>query len=130
MRPPRSGVVRACVVLAATRLALRALRWRRAVELLDGPLAARRAPARGPAEVAAAVLAASRLLPGTSSCLAQALAARILLRREGLPGEIRIGVNRPSHGGIEAHAWIESEGQVILGLAEPKYAPFPRPVFR
>jgi hypothetical protein len=116
-------------VLAATRLALRTLTWRRAVQLLDGPLPVRRSPARGPAEVAAAVLEASRLLPGTSSCLAQALAARTLLRRQGLPCEIRIGVNRTSHGGIEAHAWIESEGQVILGVAEPKYAPFPRPIF-
>ena len=129
MRPQSSGVVRACVVLAATRLALRTLRWRHAVDLLDGPLPARPSPACGAAEVAAAVLAASRLLPGTSSCLAQALAARILLRRQGLPCEIRIGVNRTSHGGIEAHAWLESEGQVILGVAAPRYAPFPRPVF-
>jgi hypothetical protein len=129
MRLQSSGVVRASVVLAATRLALRALTWRRAVALLDGPLPARRSPTRGPAEVAAAVLAASRLLPGTSSCLAQALAGRILLRREGLPCELRIGVNRTSHRGIEAHAWLESEGQVVLGIAEPKYAPFPRPVF-
>ena len=129
MRPPSSAVVRACVVLAATRLALRTLRWRRAVDLLDGPLPACPSPARDPAEVAAAVLAASRLLPGTSSCLAQALAARILLRRQGLPCELRIGVNRPSHGGLEAHAWLESEGHVILGAAEPKYTPFPRPVF-
>jgi hypothetical protein len=122
-------VVGACVVLAATRLALRTLRWRRAVELLDGPLPVRPSPARGPAEVAAAVVAASRLLPGRSSCLAQALAARILLRRQGLPCEIRIGVNRTSRGDIEAHAWLASEGQVVLGVAEPKYAPFPRPVF-
>jgi hypothetical protein len=130
-------VLRACAVLAATRVVLRTLGWERALGLLEprrlparAPSAARRRSAR---EVAAAVADAGRLLPGTSSCLAHALAARILLRREGLPVEIRIGVNRTPPGRLNAHAWVESDGEIVLGdpASHPgaRYAPFPRPIW-
>jgi hypothetical protein len=132
-------VLRAFAVLAATRVVLRTLGWELALGLLDprrlarrpgSPSAARRRSAR---DVAAAVADASRLLPGTSSCLAQALAARLLLRREGLPVEIRIGVGRTPPGGLKAHAWVESDGEIVLGdpASQPgaPYAPFPRPIW-
>lgn len=46
-------------------------------------------------------------------CLARSLAYRELLEREGLHGSrVRVGVRRGPRG-LEAHAWVEWEGQVV-----------------
>lgn len=60
-----------------------------------------------------AVRAISRYVP-RATCLTQALALHILLRREGLPSRIRIGVAKDA-GQFEAHAWVESLGRVVIG---------------
>jgi hypothetical protein len=62
---------------------------------------------------------AKRFAPAT--CLVQALAASVMLRRRGVECELRIGVrNRPDAGPapIEAHAWLECGGQVAVGDIE------------
>lgn len=61
-----------------------------------------------------AVRAASRWVPA-ASCLTQALVAQIMLANRGLPHALHIGVARGERGTFEAHAWIESEGRVVLG---------------
>src|SRR5690349_23636698 len=67
-----------------------------------------------PAErIAWAVAAAGRRVPG-ATCLVQALAAQVLLARHGLVAELRIGVARATEG-IEAHAWLELDGEPIFG---------------
>lgn len=65
-------------------------------------------------EVAWAVVAASRYVP-FASCLTQALASQVLLRRRGYPALLHIGVARTEQGRVEAHAWIESDGRVVVG---------------
>jgi hypothetical protein len=60
-----------------------------------------------------AVRAVSRYVP-RATCLTQALALHVLLRREGLHSRIRIGVNKDA-GGFEAHAWVESQDRVVIG---------------
>ena len=65
------------------------------------------------ARVAWAVSHAVRLVPG-AACVAQALAARILLARRGLASEVCYGVGRLD-GRVIAHAWLESGGRVIVG---------------
>jgi hypothetical protein len=48
-----------------------------------------------------------------ATCLTQAVAAQWLMARLGLAGVLHIGV---SHGKpFAAHAWLESNGRVILG---------------
>ena len=70
--------------------------------------------ARDPAMVDAAVRRASRYVPG-ARCLAQALAARSLLRASGTP-TIRYAVGRDPVGGkLEAHAWVEMDGRRVAG---------------
>ena len=63
-------------------------------------------------EIAQAVRAASRMIPG-ATCLTQALAGRILLSRAGYDSELRIGVCRHAERGFEAHAH-RIEGQLLL----------------
>ncbi len=61
-----------------------------------------------------AVEVAGRHIPA-ASCLTQALAADLLLARSGTPVSLRIGVLKNSEGRLDAHAWLESEGRIILG---------------
>ena len=64
-----------------------------------------------------AVAAASRYVP-SATCLVQALAARTLLRMEGFPAHLHIGVAKESGQDFQAHAWVESQGSVVTGGAE------------
>lgn len=62
-----------------------------------------------------AIEAASRLIPGTRSCLTQALAARVLLARRNHAAWLHIGVARDEGGRFRAHAWVESGDKVLIG---------------
>jgi hypothetical protein len=61
-----------------------------------------------------AINVASRYLPGVK-CLARALATEMIMRRYGYNPELRIGVAKNTTGKLEAHAWIEYQGSVIIG---------------
>lgn len=61
-----------------------------------------------------AVAAVNRRLFPERPCLTQALAARYLLSRGGVSSVLRIGVARQG-GDLQAHAWLEREGAVIIG---------------
>ena len=49
-----------------------------------------------------------------ATCLTQALAARKLLGRIGQPAVLQFGVVK-CDGKLEAHAWLEIEGRIVLG---------------
>ena len=68
----------------------------------------------------------SRYIPD-ATCLTQALAAQFLLKRRGVAAELRIGVAKSATGQFEAHAWVESDGQVVIGGVESphRFAAFP-----
>ena len=71
-----------------------------------------------------AVEAAGRGAPMVRTCLTQALTAQVLLTRSGYPALLRIGVVRGMDGELEAHAWVESEGEVMIGGQElTRYVP-------
>lgn len=61
-----------------------------------------------------AVEAARRAVPH-ATCLVLALAAQVLLVRLGRPAELHLGGTRSAGGEFEAHAWVESEGEVVVG---------------
>jgi hypothetical protein len=48
-------------------------------------------------------------------CLARALTAQILLNRQGYLPKLCIGVSKGQNGKLQAHAWIECQGQVVIG---------------
>lgn len=62
-----------------------------------------------------AIEVASRYIPGGAQCLTRALAARVLLSRQGYASQLRIGVAKDEIGQLEAHAWVEREGRAIVG---------------
>jgi hypothetical protein len=102
---------------AGVRLGLWLLPFRvlnRAVARLARPA---RALTRQPLErVIWSVHVASRFVP-RATCLTQSLAAQILLARRGYPAALRLGVAREA-GQFDAHAWLESNGRVVIGNAD------------
>ncbi|MEB3342863.1 lasso peptide biosynthesis B2 protein [Okeania sp.] len=60
------------------------------------------------------VRVASRYVRGVR-CLAQALATQVLLEQRGYSSNLRIGFTRNKGGRMSAHAWVESEGRVVIG---------------
>ncbi len=117
-RRDRRLLLHALVTLVAVRLALRVV----AVDRLRRPVGPARPRARPADQVAWAVRAASRRLPGTT-CLASALATQRLLAREGHASQLTIGVARNDRG-FAAHAWVVCEGVTLVGGDEsPGYTP-------
>ena len=66
-----------------------------------------------PAEIALSVTRASTLVP-VATCLVQALAGAWLIRRAGGDAVIHFGVAREA-AAVKAHAWLESEGRILIG---------------
>ena len=66
--------------------------------------------------IAWAISAVSRYMPG-GTCLTQALAGEAMLRSYGYEPSLHIGVARSNSRALEAHAWIEVQGKIILGDA-------------
>ena len=63
-----------------------------------------------------AVNATGYYTPGGAKCLVKALVAQLLLKRYGYEHQLHIGVAKSTTTStIEAHAWIEYKGQVIVG---------------
>lgn len=70
-----------------------------------------------------AVRSAAYHLPLSLLCLPQALSVKYLLRHEkDLKVQIGVLINQP--GDLEAHAWVEWKGEVVLGdLPEKHFQP-------
>jgi len=62
-----------------------------------------------------ALSTAATVVLNKKSCLPLALTAQFWLGRCGVPTNLRIGAMRDESGRIQAHAWIEQQGQIILG---------------
>lgn len=43
------------------------------------------------------------------------LAARALLRARGAPANLRLGVTKTATSQLQAHAWLECQGRIVLG---------------
>ncbi len=52
------------------------------------------------------------------SCLTQALTTQIMLSRRGQPSDLRFGAKKVGEK-FEAHAWVEINGEVIIGEPAP-----------
>jgi hypothetical protein len=66
-------------------------------------------------------------MPGNLTCLPQALVAQSLLTRLGFKVDFRIGVARNAQGQLLAHAWIEKNGEIVLGGVQSlsRFTPLP-----
>ena len=121
----RGLLVRAAVLLGVTRVGLHVLPFLSLQRLLlrPGGLSWRLRPSNGtPSRGASwtervvwAVSVASVYVPGARSCLPRALATQSLLERRGVPARLRLGLAKSENGTIEGHAWVESDGRVVIG---------------
>jgi hypothetical protein len=103
--------------LATARLALWVMPFRRVQQRFDAhePSSVDATwDASAPAAVARAIRRARRLVPA-ATCLPQALAGRAMLAKRGIACDLRIGVAKDEHGHLQAHAWVEVEGRVVVG---------------
>lgn len=66
-------------------------------------------------QVNQAIRTATYYLPGQAKCLAQALVTQILLKQYGYDCDLLIGVAKNEQKGLTAHAWIERNGQILIG---------------
>ena len=84
----------------------------RQARVVDVPL-----PASAVYKVVWAVSAAARRVP-QATCLTQALATQIMLGRRGHRTTLQLGVMKSETGKMDAHAWLEREGKVLIGLSD------------
>lgn len=125
----RRLLIETALLLEAIKLSMRLLQFRTLRRLLvrvtDAASAKPQYIDHLPVErVAWAVEATSRHTPGAKTCLTQALATQVLLARRGHPALLRIGVAKGEQKQFQAHAWVESEGKVVIGGSEPgRYTP-------
>jgi len=62
-----------------------------------------------------ALTIAAKAVLQARGCLPLALTAQYWLRQYGVPTELRIGAMRDASGQLQAHAWIEQRGQILIG---------------
>jgi hypothetical protein len=113
----RTLLLRTTLWLCATRVGLWLLpvrvvrRW--LARLARSP---RRPPDASPSRerIVWAVSVARRVVP-RATCLPQALVGESLLARGGYPADLRIGVKKTGAGRLVGHAWVESEGRIVIG---------------
>jgi Transglutaminase-like superfamily len=110
----RSSVLQSAFWLTTTWCALRLIGFRRWSGFLERRSSVVNAAANSPQLVEARNItrllsaAANHLLVRTN-CLEQATALCYVLRRRGIPAELRFGARKES-AGLEAHAWVEHLG--------------------
>jgi hypothetical protein len=110
------------VLLSASALLLLSCRGLLAVVGLDrarwvSRRLARIVPPRSveqPDHITWAVTCAAAFLPGSGTCLAQAVVGEALLAAHGYSSTVRLGVKKSS-AEFAAHAWVEREDTVVIG---------------
>ena len=107
----------AFVAVTVTRAALTLLPSRvviRAVARLSGGRPGPRTKGLDARGIISAVQRVSLRVAG-ATCLTQALAAHVLLWKHGHRSNLCSGVARIDQGDYRAHAWLESQGRIIIG---------------
>ncbi|HSL71115.1 MAG TPA: lasso peptide biosynthesis B2 protein [Longimicrobiales bacterium] len=118
LRPRAPSVFTSFAMIAATDLALRRLGFARSVAIarrLAGKRAERPEARSLTAAVCNRVALAGVFYPGRARCLEQSLALYVLLRRRGVPAQLRLGVQPYP---FNAHAWVELDGVALNETAE------------
>lgn len=125
----RNFLITSFFLLAAIRLGLALIQFHQLLKFLnkishtDKPHSIKQVSVE---KIVWAVNTVTHYVPGVK-CLARALATQVLMRRYGYSGELRLGVAKAETGKLEAHAWIEHQGLVIMGNIPDlsRYMPLP-----
>ncbi len=133
-RMQRHALVKAFFLLGLIRLGLWLLpfqqlyqllvRWSEPIAKPDYPPSADAKPVRW---AVWAVEMSCLYMLGHPKCLARALTVFFLVRRRGMQPDLKIGVMKQGDHGIVAHAWIEINGQTVIGALPDldSYIPLP-----
>ena len=117
----RSVFCTAVLSMNAVRLALPFVSVQRIIALSNRLSRRWQARAAGTPDVERAarrIIQAKRFCP-LSTCLSESIGAHFVMSRLGHESELRIGVAKSGEK-FEAHAWLECEGNVIIGNASPE----------
>jgi Transglutaminase-like superfamily len=109
----------AVVALAIARVAILVLPFRHLARLGERSpsAAARKLDAINIARIGGAMDMAARAVPWRAVCLPRAVAARLMLTRRGCDSVLHFGVGKSEDGTLNAHAWLEADGTVVVGGA-------------
>jgi hypothetical protein len=130
-------LLQAPIALPLAALALRRYKLRRLQSILGrgpvhrAPPAAARARRVEAERLAWVVQVAAAYGPWPANCLQRSLVLWWFLRRQGLSGDLLIGVRRnPATDALDFHAWVEHDGVVINDRRDvrSRYATFDRPI--
>ncbi len=117
----RQALMKAVFLLWAVRIGLWVLPFQTLRDLVNRRKKYRMVASNGDSasvqRIAQSVTLMSQYVPATT-CLVQALVMVALLEKAGLPACLRIGVDKSTAGKLEAHAWVESMDQVVMGGAD------------
>jgi hypothetical protein len=81
-----------------------------------------RAHALDSGQIGWATATISQYLPGTHSCLIEALCCQAMASSSGIPAELKIGAARAG-ATVRFHAWVEHQGRLICGRHEREFVP-------
>lgn len=132
----RALVLWAMAWVAVIGMALRLVSFRRIQHMLE-PVRGVTRPDPSPQDagvqarkIASLVAAASRHGPYRANCLPTSLALRRMLLCRGIKANLRVGVRKIAGGKLEAHAWVEHEGQPLIDKPDvhQRFAPFAQPI--
>ncbi len=129
-RAERGLLLEACVRVFLVRTALWMLPSRWIIRYVKRLSAPSRTPTLHfhtrvtPGEIVWAVDAASRRLPD-ATCVTQAVSALLILRRYGYDAQFCVGVARNKNGSLDAHAWLERGGRVVIGRSTQPFVRLP-----
>jgi hypothetical protein len=110
----RGLLVEALFLLVCVRVCLRLVPFATLRNRLGRPVSSESCPVD---RIVWAVSAMGRRVPGTN-CLAEALVGHSMLQRHGHTPALRIGVRHGHSSALDAHAWVECEGSVVIGTMD------------
>jgi hypothetical protein len=110
----------AFILLSLIRLSLKLVPFKVLINVLERLqskfLMRQSLPAQRPvSQLRWAVNASTHYMPRRAKCLARALTLQVLMQYYGYQPELRIGVAKTDAGMMEAHAWLEYQGSVVIG---------------
>lgn len=123
--------LRVAYLVLATRIALKMLPYKRVLKYFEDMGVRKISTNESPEErqryakqVIFLTKAAGRRLLGKKPCLPQALVVECLFKRHGFDASLHIGVIKGDDGGLLAHAWVESGGNIVIGgqISQYRYA--------
>lgn len=112
------ALVPATLQMVVARAALRAFPLRKVLERVDLPIQCVSDHAPLNVRTLRRIRAIERVGHGLfpkSPCLTQAIVVQRLLRKKGYASDLRIGVRKGHGQPLEAHAWVEYRGAVVIG---------------